>query len=272
MQDRPKVAQRDISFALDQADMLSWHANGVHTSLFFNAMSPFFPEGERFFIRSVRRYADQIQEPNLARDVQGFIGQEAMHGREHQHYNQRLQEQGLRADKVEKFVINDLRWTEKHFSGKAKLGMTIALEHWTAIMASLLLRDPRGLSDSDAQVARLWRWHAIEETEHKAVAFEVFQTVAPGLRGYLLRCVMMLICSLFFWLEIFVVSILFARDAGVAGDLRGWAKLWWFLWGTPGMLRRIILPWLAFFKPGFHPWEDDNRAQIERWKQTADQS
>ncbi len=262
----PSVQQRDIHFDLSETRLCDWHGGGPHVSLFFNALSPFFPEGEKFFIRSVRRYAADIDDPRLSADVKGFIGQEAMHGREHQEYNRRMVEAGLPADKVEKFVTHDLRLVEKFFSDRAKLAMTIALEHLTAIMASVLLAEPRALAGSDKAMAALWRWHAIEETEHKAVAFDVYRQVAPGLRGYLLRCLIMLITSFFFSLELLVVHILFCTRAGVAGDGRGWLRCWWFLWGTPGMRRRILLPWLAWFKPGFHPWQDDNRHHIEHWK------
>ncbi|MGJ8667935.1 MAG: metal-dependent hydrolase [Oceanococcus sp.] len=266
MSDQPTVQQRDIHFDLSDVELCNWHGQGAHVSLFFNALSPFFPEGEKFFIRSVRRYADDIADPILSENVQGFIGQEAMHGREHREYNKGLVAAGLPADKVERFVINDLRITEKYFSDRAKLAMTIALEHLTAIMASVLLSEPRALDGSDPKLAKLWRWHAIEETEHKAVAFDVYRQVAPGLSGYLLRCAIMLMTSLLFSLEIFVVHLLFCWRAGVAGDFRGWARCWWFLWGSPGLKRRAIVPWLAWFKPGFHPWQDDNRYQIDRWK------
>lgn len=267
MADTAAVQQRDIHFDLNSTDMCNWHGRGAHVSLFFNALSPFFPEGERFFIRSVRRYADQITDPQLSQDVQGFIGQEAMHGREHRDYNQRMAEAGLPADKVEKFVERDLRWVEKFYSQRAKLALTVSLEHLTAILANVVLSDPRVLADSDPEMAALWRWHAVEETEHKAVAFDVYRQAVPGLRGYLLRCMMMLITSILFSLQLFVVHIIFCRRAGVAKDWRGWLRCWSFLWLTPGVRRRILLPWLAWFKPGFHPWQDDNRHLIDAWKQ-----
>ncbi len=264
----PVVEQRDIHFDLGTADLCDWHPAGPQVSLYFAAFSPFFPEGEKFFIRSVRRFAEKVEDPPLRRDISGFIAQEAMHGREHRLYNTGLDRAGIPASAVENFVIRDLNWTERHFSAKAKLAMTIALEHLTAIMASVLLREPRALAHSDERVARLWRWHAIEETEHKAVAFELYQQVAPGWSGYALRCAMMLLTSVFFFLETFVVHLLFCWRAGCFWNLGGWMRAWWFLWGVPGVQRRMLRPWLAYFRPGFHPWDDDNRAEIERWKST----
>ena len=58
------------------------------------ALSAVFPDGEDFFVRSVRHFRDQITDPALRRQVAGFIGQEATHGREHRAFNDRLHELG----------------------------------------------------------------------------------------------------------------------------------------------------------------------------------
>ncbi len=263
---QPEVRQRDLHFDFGDADVTDWHPAGKQVSLFFAALSPFFPEGEKFFIRSVRRFADDIDDPALQRNVKGFIGQEAMHGREHREYNERLCAAGLPADKVERFVIKDLKFVERTWSARARLAITAALEHFTAIMASLLLREPRALAGGDERIVALWRWHAIEETEHKAVAFDLYQQVAPGLTGYLRRCGMMLISSFFFVIETLIVHLIFCHRAGCLWDLRGWARFFWYFWGRPGMYRRILIPWLSYFRPGFHPWDDDNREAIARWQ------
>lgn len=262
----PTIEQRDIAFDFGNADPTRWHPGGRHVSLFFAALSPFFPEGEKFFIRSVRHFAEQIDDPDLARDVRGFIGQEAMHGREHREYNEILQAAGMPTGAVENFVIRDLKFVERFYSPKARLAMTAALEHFTAILASLLLREPRALADADPRYAALWRWHAVEETEHKAVAFDLYQRVAPGFTGYLRRVALMLLTSVFFVLETTVVHLIFCYRAGCLFDLRGWLRFARFAWVSPGMFRRILLPWLSYFRPGFHPWDDDNRAAIDSWK------
>lgn len=269
--DTPTVEQRDLHFDFGDADLQRWHPAGKQVSLFFAALSPFFPEGEKFFIRSVRHFADQAaDDPRLAADIRGFIGQEAMHGREHTAFNRALDAAGLPAQAVENFVIKDLRWTERRFSPQACLAVTIALEHFTAIMASALLAHPAALNGADERIARLWRWHAIEETEHKAVAFDLYQRVMPGWRGYWLRVGMFLMSSFFFWLETTVVHFNFCRRAGCLKDLKGWGRFLAYFWIKPGMFRRILLPWLRYLKPGFHPWDDDNRAEIERWMARED--
>lgn len=263
----PAVRQRDLHFDLTDVDMQGWHPAGTQVSLFFAALSPFFPEGEKFFIRSVRHFsAAADDDASLSADIRGFIGQEAMHGREHAAYNRALDEAGLPARAVENFVRKDLHWTERRFSPRACLAITVALEHFTAIMASALLAQPAALKGGDDRMVALWRWHAIEETEHKAVAFDLYRRVAPGWRGYLLRVGMFLISSFFFTLETTLVHLHFCRRAGCLGDLKGWGRYFWYFWGRPGMFRRIIGAWLSYLKPGFHPWDDDNRAAISRWQ------
>src|SRR6476660_9560275 len=96
-----QVVRRDLRFDLDTADLRSWHPEGLHVAHFFNALSIFFPEGEQFFIESVRHYRDEIASPALARDVKGFIGQEAMHSREHRRYNAALARLGLPIEELE---------------------------------------------------------------------------------------------------------------------------------------------------------------------------
>ena len=85
-----------------------------------------------------------------------------------------------------------------------QLAATAALEHFTAIMAHALLSDPRHLEGASPEAARLWRWHAMEEIEHKAVAFDTFvATVKGGPVGrYLLRCLVMLMATFTFNIEI----------------------------------------------------------------------
>ncbi len=268
---RSRIIVRDPAFDFSAAILCNWHPAGPQVSLFFAALSAFFPEGEKFFIRSVRYYAESIRDPALRQEVRDFIAQEAMHGREHREYNAALDRLGLPTATIDRFVYKDLCWTERHFSPSASLAVTIALEHFTATMASVLLREPRALGADDSEISRLWRWHAVEESEHKAVAFDVFAEQVPGWRGYLLRCAIMLLSSVLFCLEAAVVHLWFCHRAGCLWNLRGWAKATSYFWGSPGLFRRILHPWLRYFRPDFHPWQDDNRTAIEHWSRLQDE-
>ncbi|MGH3851429.1 MAG: metal-dependent hydrolase, partial [Pseudonocardiaceae bacterium] len=214
---------RDVPrhFAAD-GDLIASHVGG--------ALSAVFPDGEDFFVRSVRRFRDQITDPELKRQVAGFIGQEAMHGREHRVYNAWLSEHGYPAEKLERGVIKFLEVVCKTTSRGQRLGATIALEHLTAIMADNVLGEPQVLKTSDKNMAALWRWHAIEETEHKAVAYDVYREVfGDGPVAYTRRSITMLVATGLFWAMLLTYHLRLVREEKALGDVRGWASYLRFL-------------------------------------------
>ena len=261
------IPKRDVQFDLSNVDLRNWHPKGPQSSHYFNVQSLLFPQGERFFIRSVRHFRDRIHDPVLQQQVAGFIAQEAMHGREHDAYNAALANIGYPVARMERWAGRMLWLADKTMTAKDRLAMTVSLEHLTAIGAEDLLEDDRILAGADPVMARLWRWHALEETEHKAVAFDVYREVAgSGLLAWLRRCVIMLEVSLsmqmMIWAFMLMVTI---RDRSIF-NLSGWGKLFWSLWVTPGALRRQVPRYWQYFKPGFHPWQIDNYHQVERWQ------
>lgn len=257
--------RRDLGFSLPAERLRDWHPAGAHVTAFFNTLSVFFPVGERFFIHTVRHYRDRITDPALQKAVGGFIGQEAMHGREHEAYNECAAAAGLPVAQMEGKVARLLEWVKRHQSPAYQLAGTIALEHLTAILADIVLREPKVLGDAEPRFRDLWLWHALEETEHKAVAYDVYaQIMGRTLRAYLLRVGAFLVANAIFWIY---VSRFYWRNLRVHGEHRngrGWLQLLKFQWLSPGALRRVIPAWLDYFRPGFHPWDHDNRAQLER--------
>lgn len=141
-------------------------------------LSAVFPEGEDFFVRSVRFYRDQIEDPDLRKAVGGFIGQEAIHGREHRDFNNRLDELGYGTKLVDRMTGKGLRFRERFAPPMSNLAATAALEHYTATLAETILASPEARAQIGAPgVQQLFMWHALEEAEHKAVAFDVYKAV-----------------------------------------------------------------------------------------------
>src|SRR4051812_29612140 len=137
-------------------------------------LSSVFPDGEDYFVRSVEAVRDRISDPRLREDVEGFIGQESMHGREHRVLNEHLAELGYPTRAIGAYVrwLTGLR--ERFQSELTNLGYTAALEHYTATLAETLLSDPAARDEAGHEAVRhLLVWHALEESEHKAVAFDV---------------------------------------------------------------------------------------------------
>lgn len=256
--------RRDLHFKLPAERIGDWHNEGPHVSQFFNALSLFFPDGERFFIHSVRHYRERITDPQLSRAVTAFIGQEAMHGREHTECNEMLDGAGLPGAPLQRFVFQ-LTERLKLLPKPMQLGITIALEHLTAIMANALLQDRRVVGDAEPHFGRLWRWHALEETEHKAVAYDVWCAVMPrSLGSYLLRSSTLLLASALFWPLVAIFMWRLTRaDAKARAERGGWRRTFRFLFLSPGPLRRASGEWFDYFKPGFHPWQHDNRRYLD---------
>ena len=226
---------------------------------FVNALSIIFPEGERFFIRSVLAYRDQISDPKLLREIKDFCAQEAQHTLVHEALNELATRHGYPVAKLEALLRRDLRrfsnGGKKHAGiRRAALAMTVCMEHFTAILAYQALTNAEATHQGlDPAVAALLQWHALEETEHKGVAFDVYH--ASNGSPVFLRIAMLLATTLFLLRLCVYVTVLLAKDGSL------WKGATWksglqFVFGPrQGFLVRPFRDWLAFFKPGFHPWK-----------------
>lgn len=258
--------RRDVRFALPSDRICDWHKDGPFVTHFLNAMSIMFPAGERFFMDSVREYRDRIVDPVLKQQVAGFIGQEAMHTREHVEYNDLIEAMGLPADKLDKRLWKILAFMRKTLGPRLALGGTLALEHYTALFASAVLRDPKTWIGGIDAYAQVWMWHAYEETEHKSVSFDVWNTVfSPNPLNYGVRCFSMLVATAIFWPMLFMYHVELLRahrrqvgKIGILNTLRGIR----YIWGPKGVIPSVFLDYLDYFRPGFHPWDHDNSEDL----------
>ncbi|MGJ8668313.1 MAG: metal-dependent hydrolase [Oceanococcus sp.] len=256
--------RRDISFDLPTEKILDWNGGEKHISLFMNTLSILFPVGERFFIKSMRDHRDQIDDAELKKAVTAFIGQEAMHGREHEDYNDAVFAATQGTEQQEEFVKALLGMFQKWTPKSLQLSGTIALEHFTAIMADGLLKEPRMLENADPAFANVWTWHALEETEHKSVAFDVWEKVyGKGARAYAERVTGQLIATP---ILLAVTSYYFLRMLKLEGELsnrKGWRSFFRLTYGEVGYARKLVKPWADYFKFNFHPWDHDNRQYLK---------
>jgi predicted metal-dependent hydrolase len=228
-------------------------------------LSAVFPDGEDFFVRSVRHFRDEITDPELKKQVTGFIGQEAMHGREHRAFNERLAELGYPTKQVERFTKWGLETREKIAPPKANLAATAALEHFTATLAELVLTDEETReSFGHAAVRDLFAWHALEESEHKAVAFDVYKAVGGSER--------MRVWTMNFirWgfvlgmgLQVFV-SLLMDKRTYKRGVLRAS----WKRFRSMKVISKAMWDQLKDYnRPDFHPDDRDTTALVAQWRE-----
>jgi hypothetical protein len=261
-----KVPTRRMSFEQSMRDLprhFAAHGDLISGHVIM-ALSSVFPDGEDYFVRSVRHYRDQVTDPALKRQVAGFIGQEAVHGREHRVFNDRLAELGYPTKQYESFTRVALRFRERILPPISNLAATAALEHFTATLAELVLTSDeiRDLMGADA-VRDLFVWHALEESEHKAVAFDVYKAVGGGER---LRVWTMNFFRFGFVLGVglaIVLSLLGDRATYHPGNLhRSWRHL-----KTSAIMDPAIWAQLKDYnRPDFHPDDSDTTELVGAWR------
>jgi predicted metal-dependent hydrolase len=258
------ITPRDRRFGRGMRTERWWMGGDPIATALYNALSATFPKGEAFFVESVRKFRDGAA-PKLAEEIRAFVSQEVMHSREHVAFNKRAHEAGYDLSSLEKRVDWRLDMVRAR-APIASLAATMALEHFTAILAHELLRDPRHLAAADAETAALWRWHAIEEIEHKGVAYDTWLHATrdwPRFKRWQVKAKVMLLVTRNFLVDRTAGILELLRQDGITGP-KAWAQVFWFAFVRPGMMRKVFGAWASFFMPGFHPWNHDDRALIER--------
>jgi len=236
--------------------------NALMSSL-LAALSVAFPPGERFFIESVRHYLDGIEDPTLRAQIRGFIGQEANHTKEHLAFNAFLERVGYPAMAMQRWVEKRLKRVAEVGPPEANLARTAALEHFTAILATAMLERPELLDTLHPQAAKLWAWHAIEEIEHRSVAFDVYRACVDD---EALRLRTMRLVTVMFVTIVSARTLLMMGSMGSLTDLRDNLRGLRLLLGEDGLLRRVAPRYLAYYRPDFHPSELETGEWVERAK------
>ena len=263
------ITPRDRKFERAALAERLWHAGRVEATAVYNALSTIFPVGEAFFVESVRAFREGAP-AKLAEEIKGFTTQEAIHSREHDAFNRRATDAGYDLTRLEERVKYRLSIT-KQKPPIVSLAATMALEHFTAILAHQLLANPRHLAGADKDAADLWRWHACEEIEHKGVAYDTWLHATrhwSRWKRWKVKAKVMLYVTRNFLVDRTIGALELMRQDGVTG-LRAWARLLWYLWVRPGMFRKIAGAWFKFFLPGFHPWNEDDRHLLRAYDTSA---
>ena len=240
-----------------------WFADSTAATQVANGVNLLFPAGERFFVRSVRHYMEQLEDPHLVAQVRGFFGQEGRHAQAHERFFDTLREQGYDIDAIlEPYEALAYGRIEKNTSPALRLAVTVALEHFTAILAEDALEDG-DLQGAHPIMRQLLEWHALEELEHKAVAFDVLRAVHPS---YALRVAGMALASVVlggFWIQ--ATRALLAQDgmtlrdaARELGTLRKVAERDGHPTMKPIFTSVFVRGIREYLRPSFHPNDKDH--------------
>lgn len=260
------IVPRPLRLHLDRDTPRYWlGGDGVSTQL-FNALSIVFPRGEKMFVDAVRAHKDAVKDPELKQAVRDFIGQEVNHSRAHVEFNAWLGSLGLPIAELEREIEARMQRTEA-LSPARRLAATCALEHFTAILATALIDAPGLVDQMHENVRPLWLWHAIEELEHKSVAFDVYEA-AEG--SYRMRVGMMALITVTFLSRVARRHRRLLREEGLFSDRRARARSAWKFFGPKGHLAGALPSYLAYYRPGFHPSQHDDTATLERGRALLD--
>jgi len=254
----------DLRFGRGEPQARWWLGGDPVATAFFNGLSVTFPKGEAFFIDSVRAFRDGA-EPALAAAIAAFTQQEVTHSREHLAFNRRVMDAGYDVSSLDRAVDERLAFIRTKPRIVA-LAATMALEHFTAIFAHELLANPRHLARAPDSARTLWQWHAVEEIQHKGVAYDTWLHATrdwPRGRRWRVKAQVMLLVTRNFLVDRARGMAELLRQDGLGGPGL-WARMAWYGFVSPGMMRRIMAAWTCYFMPGFHPWQHDDRALIER--------
>jgi predicted metal-dependent hydrolase len=273
MSDHTITPREKLDFGLEGDIPKYWFANDAFKTRFFDAMSTIFPEGERFFISCVRDYRDQVSDPHLLQEIKDFMRQEGQHGIVHTQYNNRLKAQGIDVDRLEgitKHILFNIG--RKYLPAAQTLSETAAAEHMTAIMAHGFFERKEVLEHADSRMRAMYAWHAMEEIEHKAVAFDVMSKIAKV--GYVRRTFAMLLVTLGFNLH----SLLTTRYMLEVDGFSRWERVklmtkgMWWLFKPGGLYMPMLGHYVQYFKPGFHPWQTGQMRSYQLWLDTLNRT
>lgn len=259
------IQPRNMNFELEKSLASDWADNDPFLTAVFNAMSMSFPSGERNFIDSVRHYQDRITDEKLLNDVKGFYKQEGIHSREHRKYNKILCEQrGYDYDDLESVFLRRIEMgnNDPRITPRVILASTVSVEHFTASFGESLL-EGRILKNFDGPIGELWQWHALEELEHKSVAFDVYEQIGGSheMRTRVMRLAM--VTLLIDTLRVTFKILRHDKQMWTWSTLKGLSK---FLFSKTGFIRAHVPAYKDFFRKDFHPWDRDNRDLLEQWQ------
>ncbi|OTG81504.1 metal-dependent hydrolase [Acinetobacter sp. ANC 5054] len=238
-----------------------YFANSPVMSHLLTALSSTFPIGEQFFVHSVRNVRDKITDEKLQAEIAAFIGQEAMHSKAHAEFNDAWRRDDYNLDRFQAWLARKDSYV-KSLHPKIQLAMTCAFEHFTALLGGYILRHPEVLSTLDDDAVKLWVWHAIEEIEHRAVAFDVYQHVYGD--DKIRRLIMRSVTTGFASLTFYSATRLFMQDKKKSLPKIGGNLFGIYLLGK--MFIQLLPEYLSYYKAEFHPTEIDYNNLIAYWK------
>lgn len=229
-----------------------------------NSLSIGMPHGEPYVMRSVRRAASDLDDPELQSRVREYLEQEGEHSRQHRRFNDILVAQHPSLQRVERWLGRSYRLLDRL---GPKFGIAYAAGFEATAFAAARWMDAHRhelFRGADPEPATLILWHLAEEVEHKTVAHDVW-AVADGSRlrylAAMATCFAMLVWFIFL---------------GTVAQLTAWRRVlspvaWFRLWKWGIGFAFEVMPTMAITAlPSHHPSQQADPSWITQWLTTYD--
>jgi len=253
MQTKHFIKVRLPTFDFDSEIPRYWFNDNPVITHNFNGYNLLFPEFERFFVRSVLHYKNQIKDEALLEQIKGFAGQESNHAHVHQDYFKVLEQQGYKITRFLRWYKNYASFIERMAPPKLRLSLTAAAEHYTASIAGIVLSHPELLENVHPTMRKLVVWHSAEEVEHRSVAFDVMQAVGVSYSTRILAFIMTSM-DMLLWSTLSTVMLLWQDKISPWRSFKYKRQYSKKFTGINKNMRKLLL---AYFRKDFHPSDVD---------------
>ena len=141
--------------------------------------------------------------------------------------------------------------------------MTVGLEHYTAVLVVYMMQTVNEKMN-DENIQKLWLWHSIEETEHKAVAYDMYEYLyGKGLDAYIPRVALFTFSlALITMMTHSYQIVLMARDKQLT-NVKSWLKFGTFAFDS---YTKLIPKFFSYYRMDFHPNETDETELVKMTK------
>ncbi len=247
----PAITARNLKFKVPKVTSRYWFNGSAVETLHINTLNNSIPYGERFFVEAVLPYIKHLKDKTLKKNAIQFVRQEMNHSKEHFRLYLKAIKPFYPRLKIRNDFYQKIFLMVAFFVGrKIRLAMVAAMEHFTAVAGELYLGHPEYFNGVDEKITLLWQWHFIEEIEHKAVVFDIFQAVGGNyiqrIIGFLITGTFFNVCFANYYLHMVCYDKLYKSK-------QFYVDVYHFFWGKKGLIRKIIGPFLRYLLPGFHP-------------------
>ena len=251
-----QIKPHRIQVNFDETLPKHWFADSAFLTHMLNTWTAIFPDAERYFVRWSKKALAEVTDPKIKKDIQGFIGQETMHAAQHEKLWDILRSQGYNLDPVV-WVVQKVAfdWIENAMSDKANYALVAGLEHFTAMFGEIYFENPELMEKMHPEMRRLFEWHAAEEIEHKAVAYDQLLAIDDS---YVLRTGIMNVAVVGFYLITFGNTLYFMAQDKSLFNWREWLTIADVFFGKYNLAAMSDGKFLEYYKPDFHPWDNQN--------------